>query len=332
MTMARLKAKYEIDLNEGKFHINRPITEDLTFKIKIDDFDVELCLNPEKSMLHGGAVVAGEQYWPTSKIRITVGRDENITPPTPKLVNGHRDFSGLQPYYNERRPVYQNAALEAVNRAILFFKYKLHNPNLSTLSRSDVRNPAWSVEGGEEFSPSLEFDSFLYNHNPGFGIEQLSRQYDSDLTDALQNRIHPELSEELLSDAQSAVFQDNLRRAVLEMAIACETATKQAFFAKTTPAGAAYEYLEEKQKIEASVMDLIHVVAKRAFGRSFKEEQASHYKNIDFLFRCRNKVAHRGELIYRDDSGVHTVDKEMLAVWWESALTLLKWLKANTPT
>ena len=79
-------------------------------------------------------------------------------------------------------------------------------------------------------------------------------------------------------------------------------------------------------------MDLIHVVAKRAFGRSFKEEQASHYKNIDFLFRCRNKVAHRGELIYRDDSGVHTVDKEMLAVWWESALTLLKWLKANTPT
>ena len=72
MTMARLKAKYEIDLNEGKFHINRPITEDLTFKIKIDDFDVELCLNPEKSMLHGGAVVAGEQYWPTSKIRITV--------------------------------------------------------------------------------------------------------------------------------------------------------------------------------------------------------------------------------------------------------------------
>lgn len=331
--MVRLEAKYEIDLENGKLFINRPITDDLSFRINIDDFDIKLCLNPEKSSSHGLTVVAGEQYWPTSKIRITVGRDENITPPTPKLVNGHRDFSGLQPYYNERRPAYQNAALEAVNRAILFFKYKLHNPELFTLSRSDVRNPAWSVAGGEEFSPTFEADSFMHNHNPGFGIEHLSRKYDSDLTEALQNIIHPELSEELMSDAQSAVLQENLRRAVLEMAIACETAVKQAFFAKTTPAGAAYEYLEDKRSLRVPVQDMVDSMAKLAFGKSFKEDETLHYKNIDFLFRCRNKVAHRGELTYRDDSGVmQPVNKDTLALWWESALTLLKWLKANTPT
>ena len=330
--MVRLEAKYEIDLENGKLLINRPITDDLNFKINIDDFDVELCLNPEKSMVYGSTIVAGEQYWPTSRIRITVGRDESITPPTPKLVNGRRDFSGLRPYYDERRPVYQNAALEAVNRAILFFKYKLHNPNLLMLSRSDVRTPAWSVEGGEKFSPTFEANSTLYNHTPGFGIKHLSRQYDSDLKDALQNRIHPELSAELMSDAQSAALQDNLRRAVLEMAIACETAVKQTFFAKATPAGAAYEYLEEKRNVRVPVMDMVDAMAKLAFGKSFREDENTHYRNIDFLFRCRNKVAHRGELAYRDDSGIlHPVTKSMLQVWWESVLTLLEWLKANTP-
>ena len=31
-----------------------------------------------------------------------------------------------------------------------------------------------------------------------------------------------------------------------------------------------------------------------AFGESFKEHSAQHYKNIDYLFRTRNKVAHMG--------------------------------------
>jgi hypothetical protein len=38
--MVRLEAKYEIDLENGKLLINRPITCDLSFTINIDDFDV----------------------------------------------------------------------------------------------------------------------------------------------------------------------------------------------------------------------------------------------------------------------------------------------------
>lgn len=331
--MVRLEAKYEIYLKDGKLLINRPITEDLSFRININDFDVELCLNPEKLMWHGYTTIADEQYWPTSKIKIIVGRDESIIPPTPKLINNHWDHSGLHPYYDDRMNVYRNVALEAVNRAILFFKYKLHNPNLLTLSKSDLRTPEWSVEGGEGFSPIIEGSSHLYNHNPGLGIEHLSQQYYSNLMDALQNPIHPELSEELLSDAQSAIYQENLRRAVIEMAIACETAVKQAFFAKATPAGSAYEYLEEKRSVRVPITDMVNAMAKMAFGKSFKEDEDIHYKNIDLLFRCRNKVAHRGELTYRDDSGtVQPISKDTLAIWWVSALTLLEWLKVNAPT
>ena len=275
----------------------------------------------------------GEEYWPTSKVKIIVGRDEDTDPPRPSFVNGHMDLTGLHPYYDSRKNAYQGAALEAADRLIKFFKYKLHNPNLPKLGRRDFRNPAWSVEGGMPFSPTLIFDSPLYMPDQGFGIKHLSSQSMSDLEDALQNPIQPSLSEELMSDAQSALLNDNLRQATLEMAIACEVAVKQAFFAKATPAGAAYEYLEEKRSVRVPVVDLIDSIAKSAFGASFREDENSHYKHIDLLYRCRNKVAHRGELMYKDDSGtVCTVNKDTLAIWWGSVLNLLEWLRAKTPS
>jgi hypothetical protein len=333
--MHRLTAKYTIDLlnfGKGLFRINRPIA-DLYFKTKIDDFDAELCLSSEEAKSHGAATIKGDDYWSTSKIRILVGRDEDIAPPIPKLVDGHNDFTGLRQYYAERSPAYQKAAFEIINRAILFFKYKLHNPNLSTLNIYDVRNPAWIVEGQREITPTLLFDSRLYNPKPGLGIENLSHEKDADLERALQYGIHQELSEELMSDAQSALLQGNLRRAVLEMAIACETAVKQAFFAKATPAGAAYEYLEDKRSVSVPIVDMIDAMAKQAFGRSFREDESTHYRNVNFLFRCRNKVAHRGELVYKDDSNnMHTVTGDTLATWWESVLILLDWIEARTPT
>ena len=56
--MFRLEAKYDISLENGKFFINRPMAEDLCFKIKIDNFEVDLCLNPKKSRFMEPAVVA----------------------------------------------------------------------------------------------------------------------------------------------------------------------------------------------------------------------------------------------------------------------------------
>ena len=279
----------------------------------------------------GSSRVEGEEYWPTSKIKIIVGRDEDTDPPTPSIVNGHRDLTGLQPYYDSRKNAYQGAALEAADRLIKFFKYKLHNPNLPKLSRRDVRNPAWSVEGGMPFSPTLIFDSPVYMPDQGFGIKHLSRQRISDLEDALQNPIQPSLSEELMSDAQSALLHGNLRQATLEMAIACEVAVKQAHFSKATNAGGAYEYLMAKVRVK--VIEMVSSMAKAAFGKSFKECEPDHYKNIDALFQCRNNVAHKGELTYKDESGaVCAVNKDTLAIWWGSVLNLLGWLRVNAPS
>ena len=218
-----------------------------------------------------------------------------------------------------------------LNRAVLFFKYRLHNPNLSLVDLY-ILKPVWIDEKGIEIK-NTGGSGITGTRLPSlgrFGVESLSRHDDTDLKNALQNKISPDLIEQLLSDAQSAAFQKNLRRAILETAIACEIAVKQTFFAKATPSVAAYEFLEDHGKVRVTVLDLIISVAKQAFGKSFKEDKESHYDNIDFLFRCRNKVAHRGELIYKDQSGIlYSVDDDKLADWWESVEILRAWLQAR---
>jgi hypothetical protein len=165
---------------------------------------------------------------------------------------------------------------------------------------------------------------------PEFGIMKFSQDRDSELQKALESDTESELYEELIADAQTAVYQRNLRRSVLELAIACEIAIKQTFFAKSTPAGLAYEYLEDKGRINISVMELIDGVANQAFGESFKDIDLKAYTDIDHLFRSRNKVAHRGKIIYRDDKGLpHQVDTNTLKAWWQSVESLLNWLQKH---
>jgi hypothetical protein len=127
-----------------------------------------------------------------------------------------------------------------------------------------------------------------------------------------------------MSDAQSVVLQGNMRRAVLEMAIACEIAAMQALFSPSTQFGAAYGHLAGKGKVNVKVIDLIDSAAKTVLKRSFKEDEKIHYDNIDHIFRCRNQAAHKGKLTYKDKGVEHSVDKSTLSVWWDSALILLE--------
>jgi hypothetical protein len=323
----------------------RPMFDDLCYKTAIRDFDVELCLNahlpPYYQKIQKSAAPIPKEYtyekwyWAISKVRIQSARNEDLAAPIPQTIDGRINYEERRKYFEEREPAYQQAAWEMLDRAVRFFKYHLHNPNLSSVNQfdRDFQNPVWIDEGGEEIKYTDTGRITVVNTKPHldrFGIRPFSRLDDTDLLNALENPISPDLIEQLLSDAQSAAFQGNLRRSVLETAIACEIAVKQAFFAKATPSGAAYEYLEDKGKVHVSIPDLIHSVAKQAFGKSFKEDEEPHYNNIDFLFRGRNKVAHRGKLIYRDGSGaLHPIDNYKLEEWWKSVRILHAWLLAQ---
>ncbi len=222
------------------FLIKRPEEDKLRYKILIYDFDVELFLNRR----NGGKQKKGdEEHWSfaISEIQVKVAKEEHIEPPPIRMLeNGGRDFSVRAQYFEERLRKYQRVALVAVNRLIRFFKFRLHNPLLYELGphESDFQNPKWTNEADQEIKPGIMH--FIAEEIPGlgsseFGVSHLTSTVDLDLQKALEIDAKPDITEELLSDAQTAIFQNNFRRAILEMAMACEIAIKRAFFFKAYP-------------------------------------------------------------------------------------------------
>jgi hypothetical protein len=215
---------------------------------------------------------------------------------------------------------------------IRFLKYRLGTPFLKELPIFD--NSFVPLHWTDQVGKVLHKGPYIYTveRTPGsrgeLGIAKLTPDSISILEQTLTEPIKILLYEELLSDARTAVFEDNLRRAVLEMAIACEIAVKNRFFTGGSAAGAAFEYLEDKSQIRTTVLSLIDGVAVEAFNRSFKKDHLKEYESIDCLFRCRNKVAHRGELSYRDDKGKKiAVTIETITKWWDAVDALFFWLK-----
>jgi hypothetical protein len=249
------------------------------------------------------------------------------------MPNGSRDSIDQQNYLRERLPAYRKTARDVVNRVLRFFQYRLHTPLVRPISpwEQALHNPIWYDDALVEL-PARMFTVIFQPMLGSDGALDVRNLTPNDLAAFEQHMAQPErpsLPEELLSDAQSAWYEDNLRRAVLELAICVEILVKRKFFAESTPAGAAFDYLEDKSKISVRVLDLLDGVAKQAFSHSYKEDALEQYQRIDYLFRCRNKIAHRGELSFRDDGAtlVH-VDKATIVLWWQATNHLTTWFNS----
>jgi hypothetical protein len=105
-----------------------------------------------------------------------------------------------------------------------------------------------------------------------------------------------------------------------------EVVVERRFFSDNSPAISAFDYLGEQSRVRVRVIDFIHGVLRKAFGKRFKEDHPDHYANIDHLFQCRNKVAHTGDLFYREKNSFKTADYAVIAGWWDSVMTLINWL------
>jgi hypothetical protein len=81
--MFRLIARYDVNLEEGVFLFNRPMTDNLSYNVKIGDFDVELCLNPESIKIE--STPSSDVYWPTSEVRVSSARNEDVVPPNTQV-------------------------------------------------------------------------------------------------------------------------------------------------------------------------------------------------------------------------------------------------------
>lgn len=334
--MERLKARYQVQL-EYPILLKRAEQDEIVYKVSIGDADVSIHLlvdNSEKSKNKN------EMLW-TSKlteIEIVVSIAENEVPPpadiTPK--DGHGSYYEIEQYFEKRTSKYDDIAKVIYRRLKVYFKYKLGTPYLTLNDESqEFPLPIWFDENDNKIWES-QSRVFVIPYTPGefkkvFGIKKFRKVDDKKIVSAIKSERPIILYEEILSDAQTAILRGNFRRGILEMAIACEIAVKHTFFTESTIAGAAYEYLEGKGMLRVRTLELVGKVAEHAFGESFKTVNETAYENLDYLFRCRNKIAHRGNVIFRDNQGIiQQPDTDMLRDWWASLEQLLRWLESKT--
>ncbi|MHB8483393.1 MAG: hypothetical protein ACYDBV_11775 [Nitrospiria bacterium] len=327
--MPKLFAHFEIEM-PGQCLIALPENEKLLYS-SINGFDVDIHLITD-SMIQSKR--EGEAYFTRGLNRalVVVSRNESVFPP-PVIPNerGEFDFSIQKNYFNQMTPNYSAAGREAINRIIRFFRYVLKTPLLREFepNHQGFQNAKWKNEMDEEIGKAPRV--IVLERIPGWfgelGSKKLTLEEVKRLEDFVVSPFSPSIIEQLLSDAQSAWFEGNLHRTVLEMALACEIAVKRKFFPIDSQAGAAFDYLEDKSQVKVRIIDLIDQVAIEVFGKSFKNDHPKDYENIDYLFRCRNKVAHRAELLFRDALGKKiAVDEGMVEVWFNSVIVLKEWI------
>lgn len=300
--------------------------------VKLGEFEVKVRLATPYT---GSAEKkADETNWTRTldQLDILISRQEEIAPPDPVIKpDGIRDLGLRRQYLQERLPAYKETAINIANRFLCFFQYKLHTPLIRPISERELtfHNPTWYNNDGNELETNsiVIVPELLIGADGALSVSKLTPENMPSLLSFLAEPEQPPLSETLLSDAQSAWFEDNPRRSVLELAICTEVIVKRKFFAESSPAGAAFDYLEDKAKISVRILELLDKIALEAFSRSYRNDSPDDYRAIDHLFRCRNKIAHRGELAFRDDTGsLIQVDKALVATWWSSVINLKEWL------
>lgn len=296
------------------------------------DFGVVLTIAPDEG--HRGKHQS-EKLWTytCSELSLAVSRMEATTVPEVIETPGSRDFHLRADFFRKILPEYQKVALDALNGVLNALRWDFRQGWIKTLGEHHpfLTNPIWTDERGEEINPGLH--GFVSQAKPGsrgeFGTVKLEKRHDDKLKRSLRNTKPADLHIQLLADAQAAAVEGNVRRAVLEMAIACEVFVKQAFLRLDNRSGLVFEALEDKGKIDVRVLDLIDIAGNALFGESFKKSNPDAYKDIDHLFRARNKIAHRGRAMFRDDGGEHEVDLATLQGWWESLDVLFRWSRGS---
>jgi len=340
--MKRLIAKFRIEL-VPYILIQTIETNFLRQEFQIDNANVEVRFVLFDSYRSSGyrTKKKGQRTWsyPVDTIEIFVSLPESEVPPPADITPtpGYGSYYEIEKYFEKRIANYTGIAKKVFRRLIRYFKYKHGMPHLSDENNpSNFPLPVWIDENSKEIWKTKNRTVFA-KYVPGmhiqeFGIKKFRTINKKNLNTAIINDIDVTLWQEIMSNAQTAFLENNYRRGILEMAIACEIAIKQSFFSKDSISGIAYEYLENQGRIRISPIDLISKVAENTFGDNFKKFNEKAYNDIDYLFRCRNSIAHRGEISYRNDKGVLLIpDNKTIRKWCDSVDMMLVWLKKVNP-
>jgi hypothetical protein len=125
------------------------------------------------------------------------------------------------------------------------------------------------------------------------------------------------LCKRILCDAYAFFEMNDIAHAILEATIAAEVLVRSHI---------REDIIAENPK-NWSLINLFDAGLKAIGKKSFKDECSDGFKNLDFLFRTRNKIAHEAKLGYKDDMGCwHDVDKKIAMGFLDTVQNVLMWL------
>lgn len=340
--MPRLTAIFDITLPEPflwECHeghdLEHRTADDRIFKISVKGFDVEIEL-ADFSGSRKGTEGSSEMAAEITRVIFRVTRDEPKSPPIiERTKEGKIDLTPLQKYLWALGEEYQAIVTQVTERLSKYFRFQAGHPLIQIhpeRGQSRFMNPVWTDEAGKIIWDRVT----CIAGGGGVGLKLYPRwdviaykpEDRQSLIAALERPKEQDFYEEILSDAKDAVATGNIRRAVLELAIACEVAIKHVYFEHESFADSDYSYYEEKGIARARVLDFVDVIAFRTFGHSLKTDDTECFKKLSYLFRCRNKVAHLGTPVFRDDRGLDvTANEALLLEWWYAVKKVIEWLR-----
>jgi hypothetical protein len=327
--MNRLAARYDLHLSHGLV-LRRAENDYPSYTTTMGEFEVVVSLRPNA---YTSTTSKNGRYLThhCRHIRIHCSRPDTERPPFPlRTSSGECDYSNQTKYFECRKPPYARAAATVASRFLVFHKYVLHQPFISHVDFRHVtfQNPVWMDEAGVEVGKQYVF-SVAHDLHTSFGVTPVRKSLDGRVQRSLKNDYDPKLHEELLANALNAAFSNNLRLAVIELAMACEVAIRYEIPNKTITARPPHERSPALRASSHDETTLIDTLSETGFGRGFSGDQEREYNCIQELLQCRAEVTFSGRLQYSDQQGiVHNVTSEILEAWFEATHTLIKWLKA----
>lgn len=279
------------------------------------EFSVELTLTLEP-------VPESSSYTSCKHFQVSVSRPD-VPPPDMELDTPEADAARTK-YLEERREDFISAGRDVINSFIQYLRTEKQCWELVPVPREEfsINNPVWTYGDLDVAHHGLFFSSTPMH----IASEPIQKSDLEGLESYLQTPPPLTLSQSLLLDARRSLREGNLQRAVVELAIAAEIATKSAFFAESTPAAAAFNYMEDRRP-SSPLKEWLSGVSREAFGEAFSDSHSDAARNLDHLMRCRNQVVHRGRLSFRDEENRITPDSETVLWWFRSVDILLGWLQ-----
>jgi hypothetical protein len=231
--------------------------------------------------------------------------------------------------YFRIRNAYEEAADTALRRLIGFVRHSLRQ---AVDGSPDVNpNAAW-VDGLGNTLEAPSVRSYTLRRNI-LGEVPVNDSHRAAVTAAIAVDQEAPLHAQFLADFSDSLMSHNIRRAVMELAIACEVFVKTTAFGSDRRASRMYEAIDGT-RAHVPVPQLIQLLGETRAddGVPFQDEYPDASDDIDHLFQARNKVAHRGIPSFRprrgNDRRRQEVTQVVLTSWFASVNRLTQWAQS----